>query len=149
MKKSITVLLISTLVILSAVAFGNTTLNQSVDSRGSWNPVSVYNNTDEYLRYIISTPNDIMSGFYSIAPRKIDVYHSKGSDATAKIIVYNCFKTVCYNKQCYCDGVVYYCRDSRDLVYNLDLVKSIVISSPTNCIITCLDGSLTSCLSYH
>lgn len=149
MKKSITALLISTLVILSAVAFGNTTLNQSVDSRGNWNPVSVYNNTDEYLVYGMSTPNGRVDTAYGILPRKTDVYHSKGSDTTAKIIVYNCFKTVCNSRVCYCAGIVYYCRDSRDRVYNLDLVKSIVINSPTNCIITCLDGSLTSCLSYH
>lgn len=142
-------------VLTIAVSFCSLTANadsqHSLEAKGNWNPVTIYNN--------LNTSLDYSFGFatYSIKAGRSDVYHSKGGDAATKFTASRCLAyqdvvsyytdangnlswyvtTICVQRQTLCN-------DQK--TYNVDLMKSIQVFGVNACLVTCLDGSTTSCI---
>jgi len=147
--------LIMASVLTAAVSFCSLTANadsqHSLEAKGNWNPVTIYNN--------LNTSLDYSFGFatYNVKAGSTDVYHSKGGDAATKFTASRCLAykdvinlyddgngnlfyyttTICVQKQTLCN-------DQK--IYNVDLMKSIQVFGVNACLVTCLDGTTTSCI---
>ncbi len=140
----------------TAISFCSLTANaadtqHSLQAKGNWNPVTIYNN--------LNAPLDYNFGFatYNVKAGGSDVYHSKGGDAATKFKATSClaYKDVvtyfidpngypCFFITTICTQEQTICNDQK--TYNVDLMKSIQVFGVNACLVTCLDGSTTSCI---
>lgn len=110
-------------------------------TKDSWNPITIYNNTGKHIAYAMM--GSYGGAVYGIEKDMTDVYHSGIGDQYATFQV-----AICKNNT---SRDPHGCNDLEPLkpcsngYYNANLIKSIVVNSLTSCIITCLDGGLTSC----
>ena len=112
----------------------------TLQGKGHWNPITIYNNTGTDIAYVMS---GIYGGVaYGIQTGMTDVYHSGTGDEFASFEVGVCKSMPTNGGPCMEHQTVSPCVDGH---YNADLIGSIQVNSLTSCSITCLDGGSTSC----
>ena len=126
---------------------------QKLDAKANWNRLEVHNHMDFTIEYRFGSGAN-----YSIRPQKFDSYHSKFGDSSTHFYASRCTREatgiycsystdiVICSPYTYCAEIAEICNISH-LKYNADLIKRVDINAINQCVVTCLDGSNTSCLA--
>lgn len=110
------------------------------------NPISIKNNTPYDIAFKVVSRSFYADMMYGIKKGSTDIYHAGPGDKNATLLVGVCSWMVKDGGVCTkveplsvnnCFGGVH---------YNADKIKSIQVNSPKSCVVTCLDGSKTSCV---
>lgn len=127
---------------LTAYAENTADFHKSINTRGNNNRITIYNNTNSDISYIMETFS--FSAVYAIPRGRVDVYHSKYADEYLTVNIGVC-KRMGDNDSCveYEQGSMQNCVNN--VHYNGNLIDTIQVNSLTSCTVTCLDGSTTSC----
>ena len=112
-----------------------------LNTKANWNQLEIHNNTDKPIYYKFGI------GYkYRVAPFEADRYHSKGFDSSTH------FNTSSCEDEQFIPEYGWFCHKKSELCnlgankYNADLIKRIDINGVNQCVVTCLDGSSSSCL---
>lgn len=132
--------------------YASNTMHQ-LEPKANWNRLEVHNNLNVPITYRFGSGLD-----YSVSAHNYDSYHSKGGDSSTSFNSSYCTEeatgmmctpiegTVICNPYIYCVRHADICNNSNTK-YNADLIKHIEINGINQCIVTCLDGSNTSCIA--
>ncbi len=129
-----------TLLTLSSPLYAGTKSDFAGSALSHWNPVSIYNNTDNDIAYLVN--GSYGGAIYGIPAGAADLYHSGFGDYNASFDIAVCTKVA--GDKCIepAPANVKPCTQDR---YNFEEVHQIKINSLTSCDVVCNDGTTTSC----
>lgn len=125
--------------LISAPTFaGVKTLNQTPGAQGTWNQITIFNQSNSDIAYVMN--GKAGGAVYGIPKGEADIYHSGNGDERATFQTSTCqhMESSIFGYACNSYGSLNPCAAGH---YNADQIKSIVISSPSSCTITCRDGN--------
>jgi hypothetical protein len=115
-------------------------------NKASWNPITIKNNTPYDLAFRVVSRSFYGDAMYGIKKGSTDIYHSGRGDTTATLLVGVCSWMVKDGGLCTRVEPLTVANCFGGVHYNAEKIKSIQVNSLKSCVVTCLDGSKTSCV---